>query len=75
MSTSKNSETLEKWGFLVDRKWNLVKQENRMIIKDGKIIECTDDELFEYWIRRFDDIYMYETFKQACIMHGTKVID
>lgn len=47
-----------------------------MIIKDNKIVECTEDELFDYYISRgFDDIYSFPEYKRLVIEKGTKVID
>ncbi len=44
-----------------------------MIIKDGKIIECTDIELFEYWLKRYDDVYSYPDFKQKMVELGVLI--
>ena len=46
-----------------------------MEIKDGKIIEATDLELFEYWLKRWSDIYSYTEYKSRCEELGTKVIE
>lgn len=46
-----------------------------MVIRDGKIVECTDEELFDYWIKRLDDAYPYEQFKFGCVMNGTKIVE
>lgn len=48
--------------------WNII-----MIIKDGKIIECTDIELFEYWLKRYDDVYSYPDFKQKMVELGVLI--
>lgn len=47
-----------------------------MVVKDNKIVECTEEELFNYYLSRgFDDIYSFPEYKQAVINKGTKVID
>ena len=46
-----------------------------MIIEDGTIVACTDDELYEYWLRReYDDLYSYLEFRQSMVNLGTVVI-
>jgi len=46
-----------------------------MIVKDGKIIEATDSELFEYWLQRYDEIMTYEAFKFACTANGVRIVE
>lgn len=46
-----------------------------MRIDSGKIVEATDSELFDYWLKHFDGIYMYELFKYACVRKGTRIIE
>lgn len=46
-----------------------------MKIENGKIVECTDAELFDYWIERFDDVCPYESFKYACTANGVRIIE
>lgn len=46
-----------------------------MIIRDGKIAECTDAELFEYWIQQFEEIMPYEVYKAVCVHHGTRIVE
>lgn len=47
-----------------------------MKIENNKIIECTDNELYHYWLTRgWDDIYTYPTYKRKCIELGTKIIN
>lgn len=45
-----------------------------MKLKNGKIDEITEDELFKYYLSRgFDDIYPFDEFKRKMIEAGTKV--
>ena len=45
-----------------------------MIIKDNKIIECTESELFEYYLTNcFDDLFSFSRFKELLIKKGTKI--
>lgn len=45
-----------------------------MIIKDHKIIECTESELFDYYISRgFDSIYSFIEYKNLLINKGVKI--
>ena len=46
-----------------------------MKVENGKIAECTEEELFDYYISRgFDDIMSFTEYKQRCIANGTTVI-
>lgn len=45
-----------------------------MKVIDNKIIEITESELLEYWLKRYDDIYTFDEFKYSMIQHGVKVI-
>lgn len=46
------------------------------ISKDEKIERCTDDELFEYWLKSdWCMIVPYDIYKRACIENGTEVIE
>ena len=46
-----------------------------MIIDDNnKIIECTESELFEYYLANcFDDLFSFSRFKELLIKKGTKI--
>lgn len=46
-----------------------------MIIENGKIVECTDAELFDYWLKRFDDAIPYESFKYGCTANGVRIVE
>ena len=47
-----------------------------MKVECGKIIKCTENELFDYYLtRNFDDIFSFKDFKQKIIKAGTVVID
>lgn len=38
-----------------------------MTIKDGKIIACTDEELYAYWLKQFADVISYPEYKLRMI--------
>lgn len=45
-----------------------------MKIENGKIKECTEKELYNYWIKQtLDDIFPFEEYKNIVISFGTKV--
>lgn len=46
-----------------------------MKIKYGKIIEANDDELYEFWLVHWSDIYSYTEYKDKVKALGTKVIE
>ena len=45
-----------------------------MVVEDGKIVKATNDELFEYWMQRYDDVFTYEQFKLGCMANGTLIV-
>lgn len=47
----------------------------RMLIKDGKIVECTIDELYTYWLDRYDDVIDFYTYKKRCEEQGTVIVN
>ena len=45
-----------------------------MIIENGKIIEATEDELFNYWLQSgWDEIVPFPIYKWKCEKNGTKI--
>lgn len=47
-----------------------------MKVENGKIIEISEEELFELYLKRgYDDLFSFEHYKRQCIMKGTKVIE
>lgn len=47
-----------------------------MKVKNGKIVECTDNELFNWYLKNnWDDLYSYPDYKEKCIQHGTKITE
>ena len=46
-----------------------------VISTDKKILEATEQELFEYWLQRWDDIFSFPEYKQKCIDLGTKIVE
>lgn len=45
-----------------------------MKVENGKITECTESELFDYWLKRFDSVYTYEQFKLSLIKKGVRIV-
>ena len=47
-----------------------------MKVKNGKITEATEDELFEVYLKRgFDDIMSFYDYKAQCMRLGTKIVE
>lgn len=47
-----------------------------MKVKNEKIIEATEAELFDYYLKRgYDDLFSFEYYKHRCIELGTKIIE
>lgn len=46
-----------------------------MEIEDGKIIRCTEDELYAYWLHKWSDFIDFDIYKARCIELGTEVED
>lgn len=45
-----------------------------MVVKDNKIVECTEAELFMFWLKRWSDVCDYYTYKKQCRENGVKII-
>lgn len=47
-----------------------------MEVKNGKIVEATDIELYEYWLESgWCDVYSYTEYKSRVKELGTRVIE
>lgn len=46
-----------------------------MIVEHGKIIKATEMELFDKWLKGFDEIVDFETYKRACRYNGTTITE
>ena len=47
-----------------------------MKVENGKIIEATEIELFENYLKLgFDDIFDFHTYKRRCESAGVKIIE
>lgn len=47
-----------------------------MKIKNGKIIQATEQELFNIYLKSdYDEILSFPDYKRRCIELGTKIID
>lgn len=42
---------------------------------DGKITECTEAELFSYWLSRgWDDVMTFSDYLAGCVAAGTRIV-
>ena len=47
-----------------------------MKIENGKIVEATESELYDYWLSRdFCELYSFEYYKWLCKNAGTKIVN
>lgn len=46
-----------------------------MKIKNSKIIECTQLELYDYWLKQWSDIFSFTEYMERVQELGTKVTD
>lgn len=44
-----------------------------MKIEDGRIVSCTRIELYDYWLKRYSDIYPFPEFRERIEALGTVV--
>ena len=46
-----------------------------MKVKNGKIVQATEEELFGYYLKQgFDDIMSFTDYKKRCVELGTELI-
>lgn len=45
-----------------------------MRIEKGRIIECTESELFIFWLKRWSDVFDYYSYKEQCKKNGMKIV-
>lgn len=46
-----------------------------MKIENGKIKECTENELFSFWLMHYSDIMSFNDYMRACKDHGTIITE
>ncbi len=46
-----------------------------MIVVNNKIIACTESELFDYWLTRYDDIWSYPEYKRRMVEAGVEIVN
>ena len=46
-----------------------------MKIENGKIISCTNIELYGYWLNQWSDIYSYTEYKDRMLELGVEIQD
>ena len=47
-----------------------------MTVKGGKIIQATESELYEFYLKRgYDDLMSFTEYKRKCIENGMEVIN
>lgn len=45
-----------------------------MKVENNKIIECTESELFIFWLKRWSDVFDFYSYKEQCKKNGVKII-
>ena len=45
-----------------------------MKIENNKIVECTEMELYEFWLDHWSHLLDFITYKRRCINNGVKII-
>lgn len=45
-----------------------------IVDSNGKILECTEEELYDIWLSHWCDIIDFKTYKLKCVERGTIVI-
>lgn len=46
-----------------------------MEIVNNKIVSATEEELFDYWLKRFEDIYTFDEFLFAMKHKGVNIVN
>lgn len=46
-----------------------------MKVEDGKIVEATEDELFQHWLKNLSEIYPFHAYLYSMKSKGVKIID
>lgn len=44
-----------------------------MKVEDGKIISCTEEELYDYWLKRYSEIIGFDEYLRKVQQNGTIV--
>lgn len=44
-----------------------------MKVINGKIISCTEEELYDYWLKRYSEIIGFDEYLRKVQLHGTEV--
>lgn len=44
-----------------------------MKIENNKIKECTEDELYDFWLKNWSDLIDYGTYRRRCKEMGMEV--
>ena len=46
-----------------------------MRIENGKIVQATESELFNYWLKQYSDLYSYTDYKSRMVRLGVVITD
>ena len=46
-----------------------------MKIENNKIVEATEDELYQHWLDNFSHIYPFYAYRYALKQKGVKIVD
>lgn len=44
-----------------------------MIIENNKIKECTEAELYQFWLKNWSDLIDFGSYRRRCIEMGTEI--
>lgn len=46
-----------------------------MKVVNGKIVEATELELYQYWLTRFSDVFSFNEYKAKVQQAGTTIVE
>ena len=46
-----------------------------MIVENGKIVEATEDELYQHWLDNWDGLYSFDEYLRIIKNKWVKIID
>lgn len=46
-----------------------------MKVSNGKIVEATENELYEFWLKHWSDFMGFDDYRRRMIIKGVKIIE
>ena len=46
-----------------------------MIVKNGKIIEATEEELYDFWLKNWSELMGFDEYMRRMKAKGVKIIE